>query len=221
MGRGQRGRILIADDHRLVAETCKDVLEPEFEVVGIVTDGRSLVRAAVDLRPDIAIIDISLPCLNGLDAAQQIRSHKLTSIKLVFLTANSDPDVVAEAFRRGASGYILKHSGAEEFLSALRHVIRGRSYLSSLLTRESIAYLSRQTNQAPAVRQITARQSEVLQLLAEGRPMKQIADILEITPGAVAFHKYRMMEALGTPTNAELFRYAIKHHMISGQSSST
>ena len=132
MNRKVGARILIADDHRLLAEACKKMLEPEFEVVGIVTDGRALVRTAFELKPDVAIIDVSLPNLNGLDAGEQIQRSKLT-MKLLFLTVSSDPEVAAEAFRRGASGFILKHSGGEEFLSAVRKVLRGESYLSPLV----------------------------------------------------------------------------------------
>lgn len=217
MDRKHRARILIADDHRLLAEACKKMLEPEFEVIAIVTDGRALVRATLELRPNAAIIDVSLPYLNGLDAAAQIRRSKLTSsVKLVFLTVNSDPEVAAEAFRRGACGYVLKHSGAEEFVAAIRKILGGESYLSPLVARETMTYLLKQPDRQEEQKQITPRQAEILQLLAEGRPMKQIADTLEIAPGTVAFHKYRMMEKLGTPTNADLFRYAIKHHMISG-----
>jgi DNA-binding NarL/FixJ family response regulator len=209
-------RILIADDHRLLAEACKKMLEPEFEVVGIVTDGRALVRAALELRPDVAIIDVGLPYLNGLDAAERIRRNKLISVKLIFLTVNSDPEVAAEAFRRGASGYVLKHSGAEEFISAIHKVLHRESYLSPLIARETLSYLLNQSAQQAVEKKITTRQAEILQLLAEGHLMKQIADTLAIAPATVAFHKYRMMERLGTPTNADLLRYAIRHHMISG-----
>lgn len=216
MDRKRGARILIADDHKLLAEACKKMLEPEFEVIGVVTDGRALVRTALELRPDVAIIDIGLPNLNGLDAAVQIRRNKLTSVKLVFLTMNSDPEVAAEAFRRGASGYVLKHSGAEEFISAIRKVLHGESYLSPLIARETISYLLNQSAEQAVEKTITRRQAEILQLLAEGQRMKQIADTLSIAPGTVAFHKYQMMERLGTPTNADLVRYAIRHHMISG-----
>jgi len=216
MNQKHGARILIADDHRLLAEACKKILEPEFEVVGVVTDGRALVKAALELRPDAAIIDVGLPCLNGLDAAEQIRRKKLTSMKLVFLTMNSDPEVAAEAFRRGASGYILKHSGSEEFISAIRKVLRNESYLSPLVARETIDYLLNQSAEEKTEKQITTRQAEILQLLAEGQAMKEIAYTLEISPGTVAFHKYRMMEKLGTSTNAGLLRYAITHHLISG-----
>ena len=210
-------RLLIADDHRLMAEACAKMLQPEFEVIGIVTDGRALVQAALDAKPNGLIIDVSLPHLNGLDAAEQIR-RKLPFIKLVFLTMNSDPDLAAEAFRRGASGYILKHSGADEFLNAIRRVMCGESYLSPLIARETMTYLLNRPKICDKV-QITRRQREILQLLAEGRAMKNIADILDIAPGTVAFHKYNMMEKLGVTTNAGLLLYALKHHIIPAQES--
>jgi DNA-binding NarL/FixJ family response regulator len=189
------------------------MLHGEFEVVGIATDGRTLVQTALELKPDGAIIDISLPLLNGLDAAEQIK-RKLPNIKLIFLTVNSDPDVVAETFRRGASGYILKFSGTEEFMSAVRMVMAGTSYLSPLITRETLNHMLKTPKEIKREKRITRRQSEVLHLLAEGHAMKNIASILDISPGTVAFHKYNMMEKLGITTNAALFMYAMKHRMV-------
>lgn len=217
MDRKSARRILIADDHRLMAEACAKMLEPEYQVVGVVTDGRSLVRTAVELKPDAVILEVSVPQLNGLDAAEQIR-RKLPSVKIVFLTMNSDPNLASEAFRRGALGYILKHSGAEEFISAIRRVMNGQSYLSPLIARETLTYLlyHRQGNHQ---RSISCRQSEILQLLAEGRTMKEIADMLDITPATVAFHKYNMMEKLGVTSTAGLLLYALKHHIIPAQES--
>ena len=215
MDRKPVARILIANDHKLLAEACKKLLEPEFAIVGIVTDGRALVQAATELKPDAAIIDVSMPVLNGLDAAEQVK-HRLPSVKLVFLSMSADPGIAAEAFRRGASGYVLKYSGAEEFVTAIRRVVRGESYLSPLIARETLTYLLRQPQQEKEEKQITGRQSEILQLLAEGQSMKQIAGVLDVSPGTVAFHKYNMMEKLGITTNAGLLLYAIKHHMVAG-----
>src|SRR5271166_7140162 len=156
MNRKPAARVLIADDHRLVAETCKSMLEAEFEILGVYTDGRSLVQAALSLKPDIVLLDIGMPQLNGLDAGEQIKA-KLPKVKLVFLTMNVAPEVVAEAFRRGASAYVLKQSAAEELLSALRRVLRGESYLSPLITRETITQLLKQPNERSEKR-ITSRQ---------------------------------------------------------------
>lgn len=205
-------RVLIADDHRLVAETCKNTLEPEFEVVGIATDGRALLQAAFSLKPDIVLLDIAMPHLNGLDAGEQIKT-RMPKAKLVFLTMNAGADVAAEAFRRGASAYVLKQSAAEELLTALRKVVRGESYLSPLITRETVTHLLNRSKSGSEEKRITARQSEILQLLAEGKSMKEAASILDLKTGTIAFHKYRMMQTLGIKTNAELLEYAIKRQM--------
>jgi len=205
-------RLLIADDHKLLAEACKSILEPEFQVVGVATDGRSLLKAASELKPDVVLLDIAMPHLNGLDAGEQIK-HKMPSIKLVFLTMTPAADVAAEAFRRGASGYVLKHSAADELITAIRKVVQGESYLSPLIARETVTFLLNQAKPRSEEKRITKRQSEILQLLAEGMSMKEVANVLDLKPGTVAFHKYRMMETLGIKTNAELLEYAIKRQM--------
>jgi DNA-binding NarL/FixJ family response regulator len=215
MQRKPGARLLLADDHRLLADACKAILESEYQIVGIETDGRSLVKAALTHKPDLVILDIAMPHLNGLDAAQQIK-QKLPSIKLVFMTMNQAPEVAAEAFRRGASGYVLKQSAAEELLTAVRTVLRGESYLSPLVARETVSFLLNQAKPLTEEAQITTRQSEILQLLAEGMSMKEVANELNLKPGTVAFHKYRMMETLGLKTNAELLEYAIKRQMTAG-----
>lgn len=214
MDRKPSARLVIADDHRLLADACKGLLEPEFQVVDIVTDGRSLLKTAITLKPDVIVLDIAMPRLNGLDAGEQIK-QKLPAVKLVFLTMNSAADVAAEAFRRGAAGYVLKHSAAEELLIAIRKVVQGESYLSPLIARETVTFLLNQGKSRPDEKRITKRQSEILQLLAEGMSMKEVASVLELKPGTVAFHKYRMMETLGIRTNAELLEYAIKRQMTS------
>jgi DNA-binding NarL/FixJ family response regulator len=172
------------------------------------------VKAAWLLKPDIIILDITMPRLNGLDAGEQIK-QKLPAVKLVYLTMNAAADVAAEAFRRGASGYVLKHSAAEELVIAIRKVVQGDSYLSPLIARETVTFLLNQGKSRTEEKHITKRQSEILQLLAEGMSMKEVASVLELKPGTVAFHKYRMMEALGVKSNAELLQYAIKRQMTS------
>jgi DNA-binding NarL/FixJ family response regulator len=214
MQRKPAARLLIADDHRLLADACKTLLEPEFEVLDIVTDGRSLVKAALALKPEIIVLDISMPRLNGLDAGEQIK-QKLPATKLVFVTMNSAAEVAAEAFRRGASAYVLKHSAGDELLNAIRKVVQGESYLSPLIAKETVTFLLNQGKPYPEEKRITKRQSEILQLLAEGMSMKEVAGVLELKPGTVAFHKYRMMETLGVKTNAELLEYAIRRQMTS------
>ena len=213
MPQHHRARLLIADDHTLLAEACKNLLEPEFEVVGIVDNGRELLRMACELKPEVVVLDIAMPQLNGLDAGDQIK-RLLPATKLVYLTVNMSPEVAAEAFRRGASGYVVKTSAAAELITAIRRALKSESYLSSIITKETVSFLLRSRQSYVEEKRITSRQSEILQLLAEGMSMKEIAGVLNVKPGTVAFHKYRIMEILGLKTNAELIQYAIKHHLI-------
>ena len=209
-----RSRILIADDHNLVAELCKRLLETEFDVVGVVSDGRALVRAAGRLKPDVVVLDIAMPILNGLDAGRQVK-EMLPAAKLVYLTMNPDMEVAAEAFRRGASGYLLKTCAAAEMVIAVREVLRGKTFMSSVLSRDTVNFLRRQDKELLNEDQrLTERQREVLQLLAEGKVMKEVGDILHMTTRTVAYHKYRMMEVLGAKSNAELVKYAVRNHMV-------
>jgi DNA-binding NarL/FixJ family response regulator len=217
-----RPKIIIADDHTLVAEACKKLLEAEYDVVATVGDGRALVRLASILKPQLIVIDVAMPLLNGLDAGQQIK-QMLPSVKLVFLSMSQDADLAAEAFRRGASAYLLKTCAASELTVAVREVLKGRSYLSPVIASDTVDFLLRQGkvlveegDQFPDPwGRLTERQREVLQLLAEGKSLKEIASVLNLTPRTVAFHKYRIMEALHVHTNAELVRYAIETHSVS------
>jgi DNA-binding NarL/FixJ family response regulator len=214
MKRKPVARILIADDHRLLAEACKSLLEPEFQVVGIVTDGRSLLKAAAAMKPDVIILDIAMPHLNGLDAGDQI-NRDMPRTALIYLTMSTEPNMAAEAFRRGASGYVLKQSASDELLIAVRRAVQGASYLSTMIAKETVTFLINQGKQQGEEERITPRQTEILQLLAEGKSMKEVAAEFDLKPGTVAFHKYRMMENLGVKTNAELLEYALKRRMIS------
>ena len=207
-------RVLIADDHNLVAELCKRLLESEFDVVGTVSDGRALTRAASELKPDVIIVDIAMPVLNGLDAAQRVKGVS-PAVKVIFLTMTNDAEVVAEAFRRGASGYLLKTCAAAELVTAVRTVLQGRRYLSPTLSRDAVKFLRRRGEKlVEEGERLTERQREVLQLLAEGKVMKEIGSILNMTPRTVAFHKYRIMGVLGARSNADLVRYAVRNHVI-------
>jgi DNA-binding NarL/FixJ family response regulator len=209
-----RPRILIADDHTLVAELCKKLLEPEFDVLGTVYDGRALVRAVAELRPDVVVVDVAMPILNGLDAGQQVK-EMLPAVRLVYLTMNSDLDVAAEAFERGASGYLLKTCTAAEMVAAVRDVLRGKSYISQGLSRDAIDCLRWQNKKlVHEDERLTNRQREVLQLLAEGKVMKEVGGILNLTARTVAFHKYRMKEVLGVKNDAELVKYAVRNHLV-------
>jgi DNA-binding NarL/FixJ family response regulator len=209
-----RPRIMIADDHAFVADACKKLLEPEYDVVATVGDGRALVRIAATLKPQVIIIDIGMPLLNGLDAGHQIKQI-LRSVKLVFLTMNTDPVLAAEAFRRGASAYLLKTCAASELAVAIREVLKGMSYLSPAIAKETVDFLLRQDKEfIDEGQRLTERQREVLQLLTEGKSMKEVAYALNVTTNTVAFHKYRIMEILNAKSNAELVQYAIRNHVI-------
>jgi len=207
-------RILLADDHVLVADALKSLLEPAYEVVGVVSDGRALLEVAERLKPDLIVVDVGMPQLNGLDATRQIKRLQ-PSVKVMVVTMNEDSALVAEAFRAGASGYILKHSASQELLQAIQEVVKGASYLSPRITQGAVSALLRGDNLASEkARELTPRQREVIQLLAEGRSMKEIADILTISLRTVAAHKYRVMEMLDIRTNADLYRYAVRHRII-------
>ncbi len=214
MDNRHRARLIIADDHILLAEACKNLLEPEFQVIAIVNNGRELLQVAESLKPDLVILDIAMPQLNGLDAGEQLK-RMLPSCKVVFMTMNMEPDVAAEAFRRGASGYVVKSATAAELVTAVRRALRSESYLSPLITKDTVDFLLRRGASFAQEKRLTPRQSEILQLLAEGMSMKEIASELHVKPGTVAFHKYNLMQVLGVKTNAALLQYAIKHHLIS------
>ena len=205
-----RPRILMADDHLMLLEAFKALLEPDFEVVGTVTDGRTLVEAFTRLNADVVLLDVAMPMLNGLDAGRQLKALR-NSVKLIYLTMNPDPDLASEALRLGASGYVLKSSAARELKQAIHEALSGRSYITPLITRDVVGSL---IERRPPRQELTARQREVLQLLAEGKSMKEVAAILDLTPRTVAFHKYRMMEQLRLKTSAELVKFAVREGVI-------
>jgi DNA-binding NarL/FixJ family response regulator len=207
----RRPRVLLADDHALLLGAFEKLLVGECDIVGQVNDGRALVAEAERLKPDVIVLDISMPLLNGLEAGRQIK-QKIRDIKLIFLTMNEDSDLAAEAFRSGASGYLLKRSAASELSAAIREVMQGRSYITPLIANGLVEALMQDAQQVSGT--LTPRQREVLQLLAEGHSMKAVADVLNLTARTVAFHKYRMMEQLHLKTTAELIRYAVKHHIV-------
>jgi DNA-binding NarL/FixJ family response regulator len=209
-----RPRILIADDHSLVAELCKKLLETEFDVVGVVSDGRALLSAADKLKPDVVVVDIAMPVLNGLDAGRQVKQI-LPAVKLVYLTMNTDIEVAAKAFEHGASGYLLKTCAAAEMVLAVREVLRCKTYISQGLSRDKIDCLRWENKKLVQENErLTDRQREVLQLLAEGKVMKEVGSILNMTARTVAYHKYRMMEVLGAKSTAELVKFAVRNHIV-------
>ncbi|MBO0719331.1 MAG: response regulator transcription factor [Blastocatellia bacterium] len=207
--------ILIADDHTMILEAFKHMLEPEFEVVGTVTDGRALLTAAATLKPNVILLDISMPLLNGLDAGRRIKKL-MPAVKLIYLTMDQDPNVAAEAFRVGASGYLLKNSAASELLHAIREGVKGRFYLTTLMTQGMAGSSFNNYHRShKRSERLTARQREVVQLLAEGRSMKEVASLLNITTRTVAYHKYTVMEQHQIKTSAGLIQFAIKNHLLS------
>jgi DNA-binding NarL/FixJ family response regulator len=208
-----RPRVLLADDHQLLREAFTQLLEPACEVVGAVADGRDLLAAAPTLRPDIIVLDIAMPRLNGLDAARQLK-RAMPGVKVIFLTVSEDLDIAAEAFQAGASGYLLKNSAASELINAIQQVFQGRRYVTPLVNRRLVENSRVQHEPCKKPGDLSPRQREVLQLLAEGHTMKHAARILKITPRTVAFHKYAIMEELGIKTNAELVQFAIKRHVV-------
>ena len=205
-----RPRILLADDHQMLLDAFKVMLEPEFDVVGTVNNGRALLEEFARLVPDVVVVDVAMPLLNGLEAGRQIKAQR-RSVKLIFLTMNPDPDLAREALRLGASGYVLKLSAARELKQAIQEALSGRSYLTPLITKDVVGNL---IDRPARMRELTGRQREVLQLLAEGKSMKEAAAILDLTPRTVAFHKYRMMEQLHLKTTAELVKFAVRRGIV-------
>ena len=211
----KKPRVLLADDHKIVLEGLRGLLEPEFELVGCVEDGRALVHAAAELRPDVVVADISMPLLNGIEAVRQIVKTRLPC-KVVFLTMHADATYAARAFEAGASAFVLKHSAPAELVTAIKEVLKGNTYVTPSIAPELAAnsklgnHMSRDLDEL-----LTGRQLQVLQLLAEGHSAKQVASILNISARTAEFHKYRLMEELGIHSNAELVQYAIRHGIVS------
>ncbi len=209
-----RIRVLLADDHAIICAGVAKLLEPYYEVVGSVEDGRALLKAANELKPDVVLLDIGMPLLNGLDAARELKK-RMPYVKLIFLTMDSDSYVAAEAFRAGALAYLLKTSSSAELLQAIHGVVKGVSYVTPAIARAMEESLIRDPRALNRPKELTGRQCEVLQMLAEGRSMKEIAYILQIAHRTVRFHKYRIMEELTISSNADLVKYAMRHGMIS------
>ena len=215
MSPAHRPRVLLADDHLMVAEALKSLLTPEFDLVGVVEDGRAMVEAAATLRPDVIVADVTMPHLNGIDALIRLRQGG-DQTPVVFLTMHRDVSFARRALDAGASGFVLKHSAPAELVTAIRAALQGKTYLTPQLAGEVLEAMKQdpeQTNDDP-ITSLTPRQREVLQLLAEGRSAKEIASDLVISARTVEFHKYQMMETLDLHTNAELIHFAIKHGLV-------
>jgi DNA-binding NarL/FixJ family response regulator len=210
----KRPKVLIADDHSMVIDGLRSLLEPEFEVVGAVNDGRAVLPEVRKLQPDVVVIDISMPLLNGLDCTRQLHDTGCTA-KILILTMHPDATLAQEALAAGASGYLLKSSPGSELKGALRDVLQGRTYLSPGVTRDAVEIMGRMTSIREDVwAHLTPRQREVLQLLAEGKSHKEVADILNISVKTAEYHKYAILDKLGLKTNAELVKYAVRHGII-------
>jgi DNA-binding NarL/FixJ family response regulator len=209
-----RPRILIADDHRILAEGLRSLLEPEFTIVAVVENGRELVAAARKHRPDVIIADITMPSLNGIEAAAQLRAMGVKA-RIVFLTMHHEIAYARRAMEVGASGYVLKHSAAAEMVTAVREALRGQTYVTPMIAGELLeSYRSGDPGTAGLAEQLTARQREVLQLFAEGSSAKEVAAMLRISVRTAEFHKARILQTLGLTSTAELVQYAIRHGMI-------
>ena len=207
-------RVLLADDHSLVLEGFRRILEDQCELVGMVEDGRALLEAAQKVKPDIVILDVSMPLLNGIDAATQLKKVQ-PAIKIIFVTMHADADYVRSAFEAGASGYLLKRSAVDELEQAIRAVWAGHSYITPLIAKDLLDVLLTTGSKPPQQRKsLTFRQREVLQLLAEGRTVKDIAVRLKISTRTVEFHKAQVMEQLNLRTTAELIKYALTHGLL-------
>jgi DNA-binding NarL/FixJ family response regulator len=210
-----RPRILLADDHTLVVEGFRRLLEPEFEIAGVVSDGHALLTAAAQTKPDVVVLDLGLPLMSGMDAGRELK-RLLPLIKIVVVTMNEDPDVARLALRHWASAYLVKKAAGSELIKAVREVLKGRSYVTPRFAQRLMEGFIR--DPLPhAAKELTPRQREVLHLLAEGRTMKETADVLHLTPRTIAFHKYRIMEEFGLKSNSDLVRFAIRERVISPQ----
>ncbi len=206
----KRIRVLLADDHKIVLDGLRSLLEPEFELAGTAEDGRALVLAAQHLHPDVIVVDISMPLLNGIEAVRQIKKLD-QQVKVVFLTMHPDVTYAIRALEAGASGYVLKHSASSELLTAIHEAINGRTYVTPMIAGELVqAYKEGNYRQAEEAQQLTAREREIIQLLVEGNSAKEIANILNISPRTVEFHKYNLMSKLHLKTGSALVQYAIK-----------
>src|SRR5690348_10196853 len=207
--------VVLADDHVVVAEGLAALLRENFSLLRTVHDGRALVAASAELKPDVIVTDISMPVLNGLDAIRQIKNSR-PGANIIVLTMHIEPDLAVQAFRAGASGYLLKTSPGDELVEAVRQVAQGRAYLTSLIARDLITVLLEARKEPPAASgRLTGRQREVLQLIAEGRTMKEVASLLSISPRTAESHKYEIMELLGAQNTAELVQHAIRMKLVS------
>lgn len=206
-------RVVLADDHTIIAEGFRKLLEDHANVVGIVSDGRALLEIAQELKPDVIVIDIGMPLMNGLEAGLRLK-ELMPAAKLIFLTMNEDPDLAMEAMAYGASGYLLKSSAGSELIRAIHMALKGKSYITPQIAAGMEKAFIKNPRPKARAKMLTPRQREVVQLLAEGKSMKEVASVLHVTPRTVAFHKYRIMDEFGFKTTADLIQFAIKSRIL-------
>jgi len=206
-------RVMLADDHTILVEAFRKLLEPHCQVVGAVSDGRALLETAKELNPDIIVLDIGMPLMNGLEAGRRLK-QQMPAVKLIFLTMNDDSALAAEAMRSGASGYLLKSSAATELIHAIQMAARGKPYVTPQIARGMQKAFINDPRPGHRAKELTPRQREVVALLAQGKSMKEVASVLNVTPRTVAFHKYRIMAELNLRTTADLIQFAIKSRIL-------
>jgi len=204
---------MLADDHTILLEAFRKLLEPRFEIVGMVSDGRALLDSAPNLKPDVIVVDVGMPLMNGLEAGLRLK-EMMPATKIIFLTMNDDPDLAVNAMRSGASGYLLKRSAAAELIHAIQLSLKGKTYVTPQIARGMEKAFINNPNPKDRAKALTPRQREVVQLLAEGKSMKEVASVLNVTPRTVAFHKYRVMEELNLQSTAELVQFAMKSRIL-------
>jgi len=209
----RRPSILLVDDHTLVLEAFKKLLEPEFDIVGTVTDGQNLLPVATQLKPDIVVLDLGMPQLNSSEAGRELKKL-LPRTKMIVLTMNEDPEVARDSLQNWASGFVLKKSAGVELVTAIRDALQSRSYVTPMIARRMEENFIRDPKPGQQHKELTNRQREVLKLLAEGRTMKESAKALQITPRTVAFHKYKIMEEFGLKTNSDIVKLALRERVI-------
>lgn len=206
-----RPRFLIADDHAIFAETLRVFLERTYPVVDVVADGRALIEAALRLRPEVIIVDVGMPVLNGLDAARRIKEDT-PNVKFIFLTMRADPNLAAAALELGLIGFVLKHAAGSELLKAIDHVLHGKTYLSPQVRAND--WVATRACARQFTKGLSHRQREILQLYAEGRSIKEIAGVLNLSEKTVEFHKHHIIEAFHLKSNAGLILFALKHGLV-------
>jgi len=206
-------RLILADDHTIIVEAFRKLLEPEYEIAATVSDGRALLETTLQIKPDVIVVDIGMPLMNGFEAGMRLRELMPTT-KVIFLTMNEDPDLAVEAMRCGASGYLLKSSAASELTHAIHRALKGQTYVTPQIARGMQRAFIKNPQATMHAKSLTPRQREVVQLLAEGKSMKEVASVLNVTPRTVAFHKYRVMEELNLKTTADLIQFAIKSRIL-------